>query len=233
MCSKIISIQLLKTLKYMMNSFCFRLFLIGTLAFADISLSVAQEKWKLERDEAGIKVYSKSSEKVAFKSFKAQMVVKGSIHSFVAILEDIEHMNEWGYNIKTTQLLERKADTLQIYYAEVTAPFPFENRDGIYLNNFRWDTKSKQLYVEIELLPDYLKRKNKIVRVSGKGYWMVKVLPNEMLDITFSMLVDPGGNIPAWMVNIMVDTTPFSTLTEIRRILSEKRYQNKKFNFIK
>jgi len=196
-------------------------------------IAAAQEAWKLETDKEGIKVYSKTSEGSDFKSFKAQMTVKGSIHAFAAVLQDIDNMKDWGYSLKSTKLLERKGDTLQIYYAEATAPFPFENRDGIYLNKFRWDNIGRQLRVEIELLPDYLKKKDKIVRVKGKGYWNVKVLKNDMLDITFSMLVDPGGNIPAWMVNIMVDTTPFSTMKEIRRVMADKRYQSRKFGFIK
>jgi hypothetical protein len=216
-----------------MNRKLYRIIFLIVLLLTKSVLIFAQEAWKLESDKDGIKVYSKNSEGSAFKSFKAHMLIKGSVHTFVAILQDIENMQDWGYSIKSTQLLERKGDTIQIYYAEASAPFPFENRDGVYLNKFRWDNKTHQLNVEIELLPDYLKRKSKLVRVKGKGYWIVKVLKNDMLDITFSMQVDPGGNIPAWMVNIMVDTTPFSTMTELRKIMGNMKYQNKKFGFIK
>ena len=216
-----------------MNSNSCKVFFLLLLVFA-ISISIsAQEKWKLERSCEGINIYSGNIAGSDFKSFKAQMVIKGSVHAFIAVLQDINNMPAWGYNMKNTKLLEKNGDTLQIYYAEVSAPFPFDNRDGIYLNKFTWDSKSSQLFVGIELLPDYLKTKNKIVRLKGKGYWTVRVLKNDMLDITFVMQVDPGGNIPAWMVNIMVDTTPFSTMKEIRKVMSESKYQNRRFGFIK
>jgi hypothetical protein len=197
------------------------------------TMAHAQEGWKLERDKEGIKVYSKSFEGSNFKSFKTQMAMKGSVQTFVALLQDIDNMQEWGYSLKSTELLKRSGDTIQIYYAEATAPFPFENRDGIYSNKFRWDNKNKVLFVEIELLPDYLKKKDKVVRVKGKGYWSVKVLKNDMLDITFSMQVDPGGSIPGWVANIFVDATPYETMTEIRRVMGDKKYQNKSFGFIR
>ena len=54
-----------------------------------------------------------------------------------------------------------------------------------------------------------------------------------MLDITFSMQVDPGGSLPGWVANIFVDTTPYSTMTELRKVMDDKKYQNKKFSFIK
>lgn len=192
----------------------------------------AQGTWKLESNKDGITVYSKAKEGSAFKSFKAHMVIKGSIHTFVAILQDIENLAEWGYNLKNTELLKKSGDTIQIYYAEASAPFPFENRDGIYLNKFRWDANNDQLNVEVELLPDYLKKKDKMVRLRGNGYWIVKMLKNDMLDITFSMLINPGGNIPAWMANIFVNTAPVSTMTEIRKVMDDKKYQNKRFGFI-
>jgi hypothetical protein len=207
-------------------------YFILLLLFITSELISAQESWKLERDKDGIKIYSGIVEGSDFKSFKAQMLLKGSIHSFVALLQDIENMTEWGYNLKSAELLKKSGDTIQIYYAEATAPFPFENRDGIYLNKFRWERNENHLFVKIELLPDYLGKKEKIVRVKGKGYWSVRVLNNEMLDIIFSMEVDPGGNIPGWLANIMVDTTPFSTMTELRRVMSDKKYQDRNFGFI-
>jgi hypothetical protein len=203
------------------------------LLFITIStLTPAQEIWKEESYKDGITIYSGMNEGSDFKSIKAQMLVKGSVHSFVAILQDIENMPDWGYKMNYTELLERAGDTIQIYYAEVTSPFPFDNRDGIYLNIFRWDSTSKNLHVENRMLPDYLGRKDNIVRLEGGGYWNAKVLDNDMLDISFCLQVNPGGNIPAWLVNIMIDTMPFSTMYELRRVMGEKKYEDRNFDFI-
>jgi len=209
-----------------------RYFTLSLLILTCSALTQAQELWKLESEKDGITIYSGKIEDSDFRSIKAQMLVKGSIHTFVAILQDIKNMPDWGYKMKSTVLLEKTGDTIQIYYAEVTSPFPFDNRDGIYLNKFRWDSKKKHLHVENTMLPDYLEKKDNIVRLEGGGYWSVNVLENDLLDISFVLMVNPGGNIPAWLVNIMIDTMPFSTMYELRRVMNEKKYEDRNFGFI-
>ena len=53
--------------------------------------------------------------------------------------------------MKRASLVSRESDTLQVYYAEAKAPFPYKNRDGVYLNIFRWDPDERILRVEIEM----------------------------------------------------------------------------------
>ena len=195
-------------------------------------LSQAQERWELRKDKNGIKVFSSITEQSDFKAFKAKMLADGSIQNFVAVLKDIESLPDWAYNVKYADLLERSGDTLQIYYSEATAPFPFKNRDGIYLNRFRWIADSSILFMDIKLLHDYLEEKEDLVRVKGKGFWRVNVLTTGLLDVTFQMKVDPGGNIPTWLANIFVNDTPYFTMLKLREIMKKEKYQNQRFDFI-
>jgi hypothetical protein len=189
--------------------------------------------WVLSKTRDGVEIFTQKTENSAFKSFRGRMTLQGTIESFVAVLQDIEAMPEWGYNIKHARLLGRTGDTIQIYYAEASVPFPFSNRDGIYLNTFRWDSKTRQLKVDIDLLPEYLEAKDKLVRVKGNGDWQVKMLGDGNLELTFSMEIDPGGGIPAWLVNTFIEDTPYVTMISIREMMKKARYQGKKFDFIK
>jgi hypothetical protein len=194
--------------------------------------SHAQKKWKLRKDKNDIKVFSKITDQSDFEAFKAKMLVDGSIQDFVAVLKDIESLPDWAHNVKYANLLERSGDTLQIFYSEAKAPFPFRNRDGIYFNRFRWIADSSKLFVDIELLHDYLEVKDKLVRVKGKGFWTVYILETGKLDVTFQMQVDPGGNIPAWLANIFMDNTPYFSMLKLREIMKKEKYRNQRFDFI-
>ncbi|NOQ92158.1 MAG: hypothetical protein GQ552_05505, partial [Flavobacteriaceae bacterium] len=160
------------------------IFLLTFLNF-QFFLSYSQENWELKKDANGIKIFTKTTENSDFKVFRATMLLDDSIHAFVAALNDVEGLTNWGYKIIHTSLLKRSGDTLQIYYAESMAPFPYKNRDGIYLNRFKWNSDTSTLFVEIEILDDYVELKDKLVRIKGKGYWRVIVLPSGELDITF------------------------------------------------
>ena len=192
----------------------------------------AQEGWKLVKDSDDIKVYTKPIATSDFKAFKAEMIIDQNIHAFLSVLYDIDDLDVWGYKLKDTELLERKGDSMQIYYAVAKAPFPYKNRDGVYLNSFKWDSKTKTLTVAIKLLEDYLAEKDDFVRINGNGFWKATVLPSNKLKIDFQMQVDPGGGIPSWLANIFADDSPYYTLLELREAIKNKKYAAKTYSFI-
>lgn len=222
----------LKISKSRMHNHLIKYSLIMALVVLCSIISYAQEGWELRKDKNGIKVFSGVSEQSDFEVFKATMILDESIHTFVAVIRDIASLPDWAYNVKHANLLKSSGDSLQVYYSEATAPFPFKNRDGIYLNRYRWIADSNELFVDIELLPDYLEVKDKVVRAKGKGFWRVIVLKAGKLDVTFQMQVDPGGNIPAWLANIFVDDAPYFTMLKLREIIKKEKYQNQRFDFI-
>ena len=205
--------------------------LISFLVFQN-SLMFSQETWSLNRDTNGIKVYSKEIEGYNFKSFKAITTINGSVHDFVFTLADIANFPKWGHQIKSAKILERSGDTLQIYYSIAKAPFPYKDRDGIYLNRFKWKSDAKILMVEIEILSDYLDENEKYIRVKGYGYWKIVVVSENSMEVTFSMQIDPGGSIPSWLANMFVDGTPYHTLLNIKNTIESSKKNNLKFDFI-
>ena len=192
----------------------------------------SQEKWELIRDTDDIKVFTKKEGNYNFKTFKATVIINSSTINFISVLNNIELFSKWGHNIKFANLLERSGDTLQIYYSVAKAPFPYKNRDGIYLNRFRWISDSKTLMVDIEVLDDYLVLDEKYVRVKGYGYWEIKELSKNRINVTFSMQIDPGGSIPTWLANMFVDDTPFNTLLNLKELLESEDFEKYTYNFI-
>ncbi len=190
---------------------------------------MAQEEWKLEKDESGIKVYTRPVTSSSFKAFKSTMTVDESVEAFLSVLYDLDGMKTWAYQVKDAALLKKSGDTLQIYYAEVAVPFPYTNRDGVYSNSFKWNADTKTLYVEITLLDNYKGAKEGLVRISGKGYWKAQVLPSGKIEITFEMAVNPGGGIPGWMANLFAADSPYYTMLELQKVIKKEKYQNKKF----
>lgn len=197
------------------------------------SVGVAQDDWEFIRDKEGIKVYTRLNEGRSFKEFKSTMVINAELTSFLAVLQDVEALGDWGHNVKKVNLIRRSSDTLQVYYAEAKAPFPYKNRDGVYLNRFIWDKNSQTLVVEIEILDEAVDRDEELVRMSGYGSWIVSVLPDNTLNVIFQMQMDPGGSIPAWMANMFAGDSPYQTMKGMRKVINKKEYQGKQFPLLK
>ena len=86
----------------------------------------AQEDWKQIREKEGITVFTRSNPDMDFKEFRSSMIVDGTLDQFLSVLYDIEGLSSWGYNVKRASLVSRESDTLQVYYAEAKAPFPYK-----------------------------------------------------------------------------------------------------------
>ena len=203
--------------------------LILCLAIGNI---FAQEDWKLVREDEGIKIYTKKEVGFDYKTFKGHMVLESSIANFISVLIDVEGLSNWGYKVKSSKLLEKFGDSVLIYYSEAKAPFPYKNRDGIYLNRYKWNEDSRTLLVEIEILDEYLDLNEKLVRVKGKGHWKVSELTSGKIDVIFQMQIDPGGSIPGWLANMFVTDSPHYSLLNLKEVIKKEKYQNQKIEYL-
>ena len=203
------------------------------ILFLTVSGLHAQDGWKQIREKQGITVFTRSNPNMDFKEFKSNMTVNGTVEQFLSVLYDVDGLSSWGYNVKKAHAVSSEGDTIQVYYAEAKAPFPYKNRDGVYLNRFKWEPRDRELMVEIEMPEGLVPEKENLVRMEGYGSWIVRELNDGKLEITFQMQMDPGGNIPAWMANMFAGDTPYHTLLGLRKAMQEEKYQGKSYEFIR
>lgn len=194
--------------------------------------AVGQEPWQLIKDKEGIQVFTRSNTVSSFKEFKATMRIEAKVNEFLAVLYDVEGLSDWGYNLKESKLLNRPDDMTQTYYAVAKAPWPYKDRDGIYLNQISWDNKTKVLLVDIEMLEQNVEVSGDYVRMDGYGYWQVKEVSASEVEVIFQMQVDPGGSIKAWIANMFVSDSPYHTLLGLRDVLQKKKYHGKSYDFL-
>jgi hypothetical protein len=190
------------------------------------SASQAQSEWKLKKEKDGITVYTRPSKGQSFDEFKATTTLDFSIATFVNVVRDVEAYPEWITDLSDTRMLVKKGDTAQIYYSELKVPFPFGNRDVIYYNEFMPDSKNQQVTISIEGLPDYIEKKEELVRMPyGNGKWEARSVGENQISVTLQMQVDPGGNIPAWLVNRFVADSPYQTLKNLKSFGKKEKYR--------
>jgi hypothetical protein len=216
----------------MINSIKAQLLLL--ILFLSVVLVLnGQTPWKLEMVKNGIEIYTRETPESKYKEFKAIAEIDNSFIECIAVMHDINNSGDWMHLSKEVRLLEEQGDTLQIYYNEAKAPWPFKNRDAIYVNTYRWKADSNTAYVHVGCLPDYLPEINGLIRVKkANGLWKFVMLEEEKTRIIFKFHVEPGGNIPSWLANSFVTDSPYSTLMNFKAVVDNDRYKNKVFSFI-
>ena len=200
------------------------------------NLAVAENKainWELKKSENGIQVFLRNTKNSAVKSFKGVMTVDGRLSSIVAVLEDIDSYPRWLFSCKSAKTLQQRSDTAVVNYIVTDMPWPVADRDSI-VGASRSQNKSSKL-IEIKLLAE----PKLIPEVAGKvrietmqGRWLLRPAGPGKINVIYEMTVDPGGNVPKWIVNAMSVDLPFNTLSGIREVMKEDKYLDAKFKDI-
>ena len=197
------------------------------LIFVSITSAVqCQGEWKVKKEKDGIIVYTRPSKGQSFDEFKATTTLDFSIATLLNVLRDVEAYPEWITDLTNTRMLVKKGDTAQIYYSVLKVPFPFGNRDVIYYNKFMPDNTNHQMTIAIEALPNYIEKKKGLVRMPyGNGKWEAQSVGENQIKVTLQMQVNPGGNIPAWLVNRFVSDSPYQTLKKLKSFGKKEKYR--------
>jgi len=195
--------------------------LILSLAFLFFSiLSYSQYNWKLITEKDGIRVYESPVSNSNFKSIKVQCTFEGSYEKLMAILNNVERHKDWVYNNKTSYLVKRISPHEFYYYAETYIPWPMSNRDAIMHLKMQRDADNRFLKVVATAVPNYLPEKDGKVRVRKSLItWYVTMASAKTINITYIFEADPGGSLPAWLVNMFADKGAYESFKKLSSLL--------------
>jgi hypothetical protein len=216
----------------MKNTKTVSLFLFSLL-FITLSSFQNTYNWQLKKFENGISIYTRTPENSKYKELKAVYQIKSSLSSIIAVLNDFESFPKWVYRCEKSIALKKDSDNHIIRYQTVVAPWPVDNRDMVLEVNSFQDKKTKIVYQKVNSIPDYIPLVKGHVRVREfRALWTLIPLKNGFVEVNYELLVNPGGNIPAWLVNLALVDGPFDTSVKMREMLMNEKYQKTNYSFI-
>lgn len=198
------------------------------LALLSLSLcithAVAQAEWRRVAVRDGIKVYAKTVPDSKIKAMKAECVVDANVEEIIALLLDVKAAERWVCHTKSCRLVRRISDTELYYHTEVSLPWPLDNRDFVtHLKIIRHEN-SDIITVEAPAVPGVVPAREGVVRINTSvNRWLIRPLPNGKVWVEYTLQVDPGGHIPAHVVNMFACRAPIETFQNMRKVLRERR----------
>lgn len=174
-----------------------------------------QPAWKLVKEKNGIKIFLASVANSKFKSVRVQSIMEGTIFKLINILSNINEAHEWVYKTKTAYFLKRITPYDFLYYTETILPWPASNRDAVIHIIIKPDTVHHAVRISAVSEPKFMAEKNGIVRIPySKASWYVTESGNK-INMDYIFEVDPGGSLPAWLVNMMADKGPYESFEKL------------------
>jgi ribosome-associated toxin RatA of RatAB toxin-antitoxin module len=193
-----------------------------------------ESKWELAKDKQGVKVYTRKVKGIDLKEFRGVMTIKTSLTSLVALVSDAEAAPDWLANCSKSKVLKRINPSETYVYSLSKAPWPVMDRDSIIHSLISQDPTTLVVTIKQTGKPDYIKAKNKIARVKRiQGFWQLTPQKNGKVEVVYQALSDPGGAIPAWLINASLVSQPYETLLKIPSVIKKAKYRKAKLEFIK
>jgi hypothetical protein len=196
---------------------------LAFISFLFLFWSQAQTDCALKKDQDGVKVYTCKSEGERFKSLRAEFTLENtSFDQLEKFLLDVPSYTKWQYNMIESTLLTRISNQEMTYRTVVDAPWPVDNRELIVKYLSTKDTVQQTMDIVIQSIQSDYPKQEDVVRVpSSYGTWhIVKIGDN--LKVNYSLRIDPGGSLPAWVVNMAMADGPHQSFRNLKRELKRK-----------
>jgi START domain len=193
-----------------------------------------QENWQLKKEKDGIWVYTRPSGHSKFDELKVLCSMEGTISELLAVLLDVKDHVQWVYNTKSAVVVKRISDSELYFYTEINSVWPFQNRDLVVHMLVRPDSLNKTLIVEANSVPSFLPVEKNIVRVPmSKVTWTLSRINDHSIRIEYQIELDPGGSVPAWLINLFMTKGPFESFSKLRERIKLSQYSHVHYSFVK
>ena len=198
--------------------------------------------WELVSTKKGVTVEREIRDDTPVIKFRSRGVVNADVVHILAVLQDVKNAHKWNKNSYNNKIIEKISETEVVVYNVNRVPWPFQDRETLMKVNFK--VNEDQRYIVLSgretkhnLMPP-TKGKVRVSLIRMK--WYLRPLPKHQGKKTwveFTLYMDPGGNIPLWLINLVSKKVPYKTILNIRQrvkapdldqnfIKKYQRYQN-------
>lgn len=202
----------------------FRFDLLG-LCFLTQVLSgpLVAQSWDLVKEQDGINIYTRQEAGKSLKTYRATTVIRAPAEKVFTLIEDVNHTEWWDPNLSQIKVLAYEKNKLARYYLVYDSPWPVENRDLCVDVTVSIDPVRSIYTVSAVPLTGVIPEREDRVRIRDyRQTWTVSSAGVNVANVVLEGYMDPAGNIPDWISNMLVIGSPINTIGGLRRRLENR-----------
>lgn len=190
--------------------------------FLFFSVCSAQDNWKVTGNRDGIRIYSKKHTDSRINAVKLETVFTATLSQITAVIADVSSYDSWVYNSRATRLLKQVSPSELYYYSEVIFPWPTTNRDFVSHIQISQEPNTKTVTVLANNVSGWEPPRPNLVRITNSaGKWILTPLSKNEVKAEYTLQVDPGGELPVWIINTFSSKGMVQTFKNLRGLLAE------------
>jgi hypothetical protein len=184
--------------------------------------------WEKVSHKRGVLVERRNVAGSNLKEFRGSAVLTAPLEHVLAVFTDVEGATEWMDSCKESSLVENKSAREKIVYNRTKAPWPVADRDAVLRNLISVDEQDHRVQLEfVTVSHPNMPTVKKVVRMPFlRGHWYFWPMPDGKTRVEYQVHANPGGQLPAWLVNYVSRELPAKTIAGLE-LQAKKRTQGK------
>lgn len=185
------------------------------------------QEWTLVKKAENVQIYTRPAEHSDIKEIKGVALINVPIDQLMEVLGEVHHYPQWVYKTKSAKIVKKFSENDYIYHTESNMPKLISNRDLV-LRSIQWKEPSTGIvYSKSVAVPDSYPQREGVVRIHYfSSVWKITPVSTNKTKIEYTLATDPGGSLPAWLVNLGIAHGPYNTILNLKK-RSEKRNSRK------
>lgn len=188
----------------------------------------AAADWEEILQEDGITVWRRPVEGSSFVEFRGKGIIDTSVRRILAVLHDQERKTEWMHQCVDNKLVVAHAVGEMTVYNRTGSGFPLvSDRDVVARSKLHQDLANKRIHIEVHSVEHpAAPPQSGVVRMPKLDLsWTFDVLETGKTLATYQVAADPGGLLPAWVVNLVSKKIPWRTISNLRNQVKKDGYE--------
>lgn len=173
--------------------------------------------WNLVVDYPNMTIYTRKPISSNIKEVLVKGVIEADLESIIQSLNHVQDYPEWIYNCSKSFQFKIKNANDYHYYIKTELPVMFSDRDVV-VHTKQWVGKDGFWYSNSVARPYLLPEKKDIVRIKRhESLWKIKAINSSSVKYEYFLSTDPGGALPAWLINLGITQAPLNTITALEK----------------
>lgn len=179
--------------------------------------SASAQSWNFVKEQDGIKIYTRKELNSSLKSYKGETSFRAPMEKVCMLLGTANNLDWWDKGFSTIKVLKYEDQKFIQYYFIYDMPWPVTDRDLTVESVIKMDTTTGKYTVSSHPVSKVIPQNPDLVRITKYWQiWTVQPMDKGFLHITLEGAIDPGGNIPSWVYNMLVTEMPLKTIRSLR-----------------
>lgn len=188
------------------------------MSFSANAIDFDTLNWKESLVKDNLKIEVAKVEGFDIKAFKAKSTYNASMEQMLAAITDMTRFTQWVEGALEARVIKKIDNHTQACYYVNEIPWPLKDRDGVIVQRVN-RVDEKTIRIDLSTMNELAPENGNYVRISQlEGAWVLKKIDENKVELTYLMHLDPVGNIPTSIVNLMLTDTPKKTLMNLHKV---------------